>query len=259
MIKPLNPPISDWSGKRVWLVGASSGIGAALALRLLNAGAYVVLSARRAEQLNLIASSNPRAYAVAFDVTDTSAWPLALRDVLDHLGGIDLVVMGAARYDPTHSWEIDLVQVEKSFDLNVVSMYRGLSVVVPALIEQGAGGIAMIASISAYTGLPRALIYGATKAALNNLAQTLYFELAPKGLAVYLINPGFVQTPMTDVNDFDMPGLMTPEQAAAAIMTGFEQGRFEIRFPRLFANLLRWIARVPDRLRFVLLHRLTKM
>jgi len=117
----------------------------------------------------------------------------------------------------------------------------------------------MIASISAYTGLPRALIYGATKAALNNLAQTLYFELAPKGLAVYLINPGFVQTPMTASNDFEMPGLMTPEQAAAAIMTGFEQGLFEIRFPRLFANTLRWIARIPDRFRFSLLHLLTKM
>lgn len=259
MIKPLNPPISDWSGKRVWLVGASSGIGAALAQRLLNAGANVVLSARRVDQLNQIASSSPRAYIVAFDVTNTSAWPDALGNVLDLLGGIDLVVMGAARYDPTHSWEIDLDQVEKSFDLNVVSMYRGLSVIVPALLEQGTGGIAMIASISAYTGLPRALIYGATKAALNNLAQTLYFELAPKGLAVYLINPGFVQTPMTAVNDFEMPGLMTPEQAAAAIMTGFEQGRFEIRFPRIFANALRWIARLPDRLRFVLLHRLTKM
>ena len=259
MMKPLNPLIADWSGKRVWLVGASSGIGAALAQRLLAAGAHVVLSARRADQLSLIASANPRAHTVAFDVTHTDAWPLALNAVLEHLGGIDLVVLGAARYDPTHSWEIDMTQVEKSFDLNVVSMYRGIAVIVPALLAQGAGGVAMIASISAYTGLPRALIYGATKAALNNLAQTLYFELAPKGLAVYLINPGFVQTPMTAVNDFEMPGLMTPEQAAAAIMTGFEQGLFEIRFPRLFANVLRWLARVPDRLRFALLHRLTKM
>jgi len=259
LIKSLNPPIRDWSGKRIWLIGASSGIGAALAQRLLAAGARVVVSARRAEQLKLLCDANPRAHSVAFDVTDSAAWPQALESALAHLGGLDLVVMGAARYDPTYSWEIDLSQVEKSFDVNVVSMYRGISVIVPALIAQGCGGIAMIASISAYTGLPRALIYGATKAALNNLAQTLYFELAPKGLAVYLINPGFVQTPMTAVNDFEMPGLMTPEQAAQAIMTGFEQGRFEIRFPRVFANTLRWIARLPDRLRFGLLHRLTKM
>lgn len=259
MIRSLNPPITNWSGKRIWLIGASSGIGAALAQRLLSSGAQVVISARRAEELNKVSAGHRLAHTLAFDVTDTSAWPVALSQALQHLGRIDLVVMGAARYDPTHSWEISLDQVEKSFDLNVVSMYRGLSVIVPQLIAQGAGGIAMIASISAYTGLPRALIYGATKAALNNLAQTLYFELAPKGLAVYLINPGFVQTPMTSVNDFKMPGLMTPEQAAAAIMTGFERGRFEIRFPRGFANMLRWIARLPDRLRFALLHRMTKM
>lgn len=259
MIAPLNSPIASWSGKRVWLIGASSGIGAALAQRLLSAGAQVVISARRAEQLVHVAAGHPGAHTVAFDVTDTQAWPLALAQAQQHLGAIDLVVMGAARYDPTHSWELDLTQVEKSFDLNVVSIYRGLSVIVPALLAQGTGGIAMIASISAYTGLPRALIYGATKAALNNLAQTLYFELAPKGLGVYLINPGFVQTPMTAVNDFEMPGLMTPEQAAAAIMTGFEQGLFEIRFPRGFAGVLRWLARVPDRFRFALLHRLTKM
>jgi len=258
-MKPLNPPVTNWSGKRIWLVGASSGIGAALAKRLLAAGAHVVISSRRLEQLNQIAAGHAHAHAVAFDVTQTEAWPQALSKAIEHLGVIDLVIMGAARYDPTHSWEIDLAQVEKSFDLNVVSMYRGLSFIVPTLLAQGAGGIAMIASISAYTGLPRALIYGATKAALNNLAQTLYFELAPKGLAVYLINPGFVQTPMTAVNDFEMPGLMTPEQAAAAIMAGLERGYFEIRFPGGFANALRWLARVPDRLRFALLHRLTKM
>jgi len=141
-MKALNPPIADWSGKRIWLVGASSGIGAALAERMLAAGAHVVLSSRRTEQLDAIASGHPLAHTVAFDVTDTNAWPRAMSVVQARLGGIDLVVMGAARYDPTHSWELDLTQVEKSFDLNVVSMYRGLSVIVPALITQGSGGIA---------------------------------------------------------------------------------------------------------------------
>lgn len=259
MMRPLNPPITDWSGKKIWLIGASSGIGAALAQRLIAAGAHVVVSARSAPQLEQLIAGHTHAFSVAFDVTDTAAWPQALSQTVAYLGGVDLVVMGAARYDPTHSWEINLTEVEMSFDLNVVSMYRGLSLVVPYLLAQGSGGIAMIASISAYTGLPRALIYGATKAALNNLAQTLYFELAPKGLAVYLINPGFVKTPMTAKNDFAMPSLMTPEQAAAAIMTGFERGHFEIRFPKGFAGLLRWIARLPDRIRFALLHRLMKM
>jgi short-subunit dehydrogenase len=132
-------------------------------------------------------------------------------------------------------------------------------VIVPQLLAQGHGGVSLIASISGYTGLPRALIYGATKAALQNLCETLYFELAPKGLAVYLINPGFVQTPMTSANDFEMPGLMTPEAAARAIMLGFERGHFEIRFPKAFSLALRVISMLPDRLRFALLHKTTGM
>ncbi len=254
-----NRPITSWANQRVWVIGASSGIGAALALHLLHEGATVAVSARRHDQLLEVVAGQARASVVAFDVTDALAWPQAMAEVIEHLGGIDLVVMGAARYDPTHSWEIDLKQVEQSFDLNVVSVYRGLSVIVPELIARGTGGVALIGSISAYTGLPRALIYGATKAALNNLAQTLYFELAPKGLSVYLINPGFVQTPMTAVNDFKMPGLMTTSQAALSIARGFERGLFEIRFPRGFATVLRLISYLPDRLRFYLLHRFTGM
>jgi len=259
MLKPLNTPITTWVGKRVWLVGASSGIGAALAQALLQAGAIVALSARRADQLAIVAAPYSNASVVPFDVTETEAWPAALTNVLERLGQIDLVILGAARYDPTHSWQIDIEQAEKSFDLNVVSVYRGLSVIVPQLLAQGHGGVSLIASISGYTGLPRALIYGATKAALQNLCETLYFELAPKGLAVYLINPGFVQTPMTSANDFEMPGLMTPEAAARAIMLGFERGHFEIRFPKAFSLALRVIGMLPDRLRFALLHKTTGM
>ena len=258
-MKPLNEPITSWVGKRVWIVGASSGIGASLAQALLGAGAEVVVSARRAEQLASVVAAYSQALVVPFDVTDTEAWPRALAQVLQRLNQIDLVILGAARYDPTHSWQIDVTQAEQSFDLNVVSVYRGLAVIVPQLLAQGHGGVSLIGSISGYTGLPRALIYGATKAALQNLCETLYFELAPKGLAVYLINPGFVQTPMTSANDFEMPGLMTPEAAAAAIMRGFERGQFEIRFPRAFSLMLRVISFLPDRLRFFFLHKATKM
>ncbi len=259
MLKPLNPPVTSWVGKRVWLVGSSSGSGAALAHALLQAGATVALSARRADQLAIVAAPYSNASVVPFDVTETESWPAALTNVLERLGQIDLVILGAARYDPTHSWQIDIEQAEKSFDLNVVSVYRGLSVIVPQLLAQGHGGVSLIASISGYTGLPRALIYGATKAALQNLCETLYFELAPKGLAVYLINPGFVQTPMTSANDFEMPGLMTPEAASRAIMLGFERGHFEIRFPKAFSLALRVISMLPDRLRFALLHKTTGM
>jgi len=258
-MRALNPPIKNWAGKRVWLVGASSGIGAALAQALLAAGAWVTVSARRQEALLALAQPHPHAHVVAFDAGDSQAWPEAFERTLAAMGHIDLVVFGAARYDPTHSWALDLDQVQKSFDLNVVGVYRGLALLVPYFIKRGEGGLAVIASISAYTGLPKAVIYGATKAALNNLAQTLYFELEPKGVSVYLINPGFVETPMTAVNDFEMPGLMKPVQAAQAIVAGFERGQFEIRFPRGFAGALRWISFLPDRWRFPLLHKITKL
>ena len=137
MLKPLNPPVTSWVGKRVWLVGSSSGIGAALAHALLQAGATVALSARRADQLAIVAAPYSNASVVPFDVTETESWPAALTNVLERLGQIDLVILGAARYDPTHSWQIDIEQAEKSFDLNVVSVYRGLSVIVPQLLAQG--------------------------------------------------------------------------------------------------------------------------
>jgi NAD(P)-dependent dehydrogenase (short-subunit alcohol dehydrogenase family) len=259
MFKPLNHPVRDWSSKNIWIIGASSGIGASLAEVLLLAGAQVTVSARREGALIALATQHRRAHVVAFDVSSDEAWPLAMQKTLEKMGSIDLVVMGAARYDPAHSWDFKLEQANKSFDLNVLGIYRGLSVLVPYFLDKGEGGIAMVGSISSYTGLPRALIYGATKAAMTNLAETLYFELAPKGLDVYLISPGFVKTPMTAANDFEMPGLMTPQAAAAAIMAGFERGLFEIRFPRLFGGLLRLISRLPYWLRFKVLHMTTGM
>ena len=259
MICRLNPAIADWSGRRVWIVGASSGIGAALADALLNAGARVAISARRLDALEQVAAGRATACAVDFDATDPTAWPQALARVLEGLGGLDLVVLGAARYEPAHPWDFDMEKVQASFELNVVSVYRALTVVVPHLLAQGSGGIALVGSIAAYTGLPRSMIYGATKAALRNLAESLYFELAPKGLSVYLMSPGFVATPMTSVNEFPMPGLLTPSQAAERMMRGLERGRFEIRFPRGFAGAVRWVSRLPDRLRFWVLHKATGM
>jgi len=258
-MRPLNQPIKSWVGKRVWIVGASSGIGAALARALLDAGAWVTVSARRQEALEEVAASSPHSFVVAFDASDMSGWSDAFDRTIAVMGHIDLVVFGAARYDPTHSWSLDMEHVEKSYDLNVVGVYRGVALLVPYFLKRGEGGLAVIASISAYTGLPKAVIYGATKAALNNLTETLYFELAPKGLSVYLINPGFVETPMTSRNDFDMPGLMKPVDAARAIVAGFERGHFEIRFPKVFTTALRLLSFLPDCWRFPLLHKVTKM
>ena len=261
MFKPLNPPIKDWTGKRVWIVGASSGIGTALALALLDAGAKVALSARRADKLQELVNKHVQqhnALVIPFDVTDTEAWPRVTEEVFASFGEVDLVVLGAARYDPQHAWNLNMDEVRASYELNVISMYEAVMHLTPRLLAQRHGAMAVIGSISGYTGLPRAVVYGATKSALQNFTETLYFDLAPKGLGVYLISPGFVQTPMTAKNDFEMPGLMTPPQAAQAIIDGLAKGQFEIRFPRGFANGLRWVSRLPYRWRFPLLHRATK-
>lgn len=253
----MNPPIQDWSSQRVWVIGASSGIGAALAQQLFATGARVVLSARRAPELAALTAGNPRAAAVAFDAADANAWDAAHQAAQAAFGGLDLVVFVAARYDPQRAWELDAVSARRSFELNVLGVYEGLTRVLPALQAQGHGGVALVASVSGYTGLPKASVYGATKAALINLAETLYFDLAPRGLAVYLINPGFVATPMTARNDFAMPEIISPEQAAQAIVQGLEQGEFEIRFPKRFTGRMAWLARLPYRLRFWLLHKTT--
>lgn len=258
----LNPPIRDWQGKRVWLVGASSGIGAAFARALLERGAHVVLSARNAGRLATVADGHARAHSIAFDASRAEDWQAASQAALEALGGIDLLVFLAARYDPVRAWEVDAAVAEQAFQTNVVAVYRGLQTVLPAMLANkkegdGQGGIALVASVSGYTGLPQATIYGATKAALINLAESLYFDLAPKGLGVYLINPGFVATPMTASNPFTMPDLLTPEQAALAMLDGFAAGEFEIRFPLRFTQRLRWLSRLPYRWRFPLLHKVT--
>jgi NAD(P)-dependent dehydrogenase (short-subunit alcohol dehydrogenase family) len=261
LFKPLNPKIENWTDRRVWIVGASTGIGAALATALLDAGAKVAVSARSQDKLSALVQAHPKganALVVPFDVTDTEAWPEACERVFSSLGDLDLVVLGAARYDPQHAWNLDMEQVRASYELNVISMYEAVKHLAPRMLAQRSGSIAVMGSISGYTGLPRAIVYGATKSALQNFTETLYFELAPKGIGVYLISPGFVQTPMTANNDFEMPGLMTPPQAAEAIIAGMARGQFEIRFPRGFANGLRWVSRLPYRWRFPLLHRATK-
>ncbi len=254
MLWKMNPPVKDWSQRRVWVIGASSGIGAALAREWLARGAKVVLSARREAVLHQVAGGHAGAAVVPLDAADPDVWPDATRAAEAAFGGLDLVVYAAARYDAVQSTNFDPALAQQGFDLNVVALYRCLAEVAPRLAREQRGGIALVGSISGYTGLPKAMIYGATKAALINLAESLYFELAPRKVAVYLINPGFVDTPMTAKNDFRMPGLMTPDDAAQTILRGMERGRFEIRFPRGVAGGLRWLSRLPHAIRFRLLH-----
>ncbi|AZN37585.1 SDR family NAD(P)-dependent oxidoreductase [Iodobacter ciconiae] len=256
MFASLNPQIRQWRSQRVWLIGASSGIGAALARDLIGKGARVAISSRSESRLLQVAAASEQVQIIPFDVADAAAWPGAFQQIQNAWGGVDLVVFCAADYRPERSWEVKAAQVERTLAVNLASVYFGLETILPDLLARQAGSVAVIASVAGYMGLPNASVYGPSKAALINLAELLYADLHPRGLGVYLINPGFVKTELTAKNNFSMPALQTPEQAASAILQGMEQGRFEIHFPRRFTLAMKCLQKLPYRWRFSLLQRL---
>lgn len=250
----LNPRIPDWRERRVWIVGASSGIGAALADALAARGACVAVSARSAAPLEAIAARAPgQVRVLPFDVNDTTAWTEATAILAHEWKGIDHFIFCAAAYKPVRAWELSPALVQEMVGTNLTAAMNGVATVLPPMLARGNGAISLIASVAGYTGLPKSLVYGPTKAALINFCESLYLDVHPRGLAVHVINPGFVATPLTAQNDFHMPALLTPEQAAIEIIQGLEEGRFEIHFPRRFTAWLRLLRRLPYRLRFRLL------
>lgn len=254
-LRPLNRPIRDWQGQTIWIVGASSGIGAALAQALLKQGAQVILSARRLEHLQHVAANHPYADIVPFDVTAPNAWQEASQQLQTRYSNIDLVIFCAAKYQPERSWDVDAKDAATTLKINVESVYHGLQAVLPQMLKRGSGGLAILASVAGYVGLPNASVYGPSKAALINLSELLYSDLHQKNINVYLVNPGFVQTELTDKNNFDMPALQTSEQAADAILQGIRHGDFEIHFPKRFTIGLKLLQMLPYRWRFALIRR----
>jgi short-subunit dehydrogenase len=254
----MNQAIRDWNGQRVWIIGASSGIGEALALALLQRGARVTVSARREETLRALADANPGLRWAAFDLTDRAAFARAQEELCAAWDGVDLVVFAAGAYAPMRAWELDPARMDQIIDINLRAPMAATAELVPRLLRQGSGAIAFVSSVAGYRGLPKAAAYGPTKAALINFAETLYLDLTPRGISVFVINPGFVATPMTAGNDFAMPALISPQQAAEAIIAGFARGGFEIHFPRRFTSWLKLLRLLPYPIYFALVQRFTK-
>jgi NAD(P)-dependent dehydrogenase (short-subunit alcohol dehydrogenase family) len=258
---PLNPRIRDWRGKTVWLVGASTGIGHATAQRLHRAGARVVVSARSREPLERFTAAHPGSEAIALDVTDRQALHDAAARIVAGHGGLDLVMYCAGTYRPMRATQFDLDVALQHVRVNYDGALLLLDAVLPTLLAQarsGRGGhLSLVSSVAGFRGLPKSLAYGPTKAALIHLAETLYLDLHPLGIGVSVVNPGFVETPLTAQNEFHMPALMTPDAAAQEIVQGWEKGEFEIHFPKRFTMWLKGLRLLAYRPYFAAVRRST--
>ena len=255
----LNRRIEDWKGRRVWLVGASSGIGAALATLLLERGARVALTSRSRDALDALAAGHGDALVLPAAVTDADGLATAHAQILALWGCVDIAIFNAGRHESMRAWELDLGRAQTLIDTNLKGVLNGLAAALPDMLDKTHGAVAVVASVAGYAGLPTSLIYGATKAALINLAETLYLDLAPKGLGVHLICPGFVATPLTAKNEFAMPALIPAVEAAHEIVAGLERGEFEIHFPKRFTRLVKLLRLLPYRWYFWLVHKGTRL
>jgi NAD(P)-dependent dehydrogenase (short-subunit alcohol dehydrogenase family) len=254
----LNPRQRDWQEQVVWLIGASTGIGAALGEALHARGARVAVSARAADKLADFERRHAGSLALPADVLDAAQLRQALQQLLARWGRVDWVVYCAGSYTPMRADDFDLASASAQLQTNYQGALNLLAPLLPQLLAQGAGHLSLVSSVAGYRGLPKALGYGPAKAALINLAETLYLDLQPRGIGVSLVCPGFVETPMTAQNEFRMPALQTPAQAAAAIIEGWADGDFEIHFPKRFTRLMKLLKYLPYRLYFRVVRRGTR-
>jgi NAD(P)-dependent dehydrogenase (short-subunit alcohol dehydrogenase family) len=247
------------AGRVYWITGASSGIGRDLALTLARQGHQVAVTARRQADLEALAAEAPvgRVLPFAGDVMDAAAMADIVARIEAGAGPIDVAVLNAGIYLPVRAETFEVGLVRKTFDVNVMGVVHGLVPLMERMIARRSGRIAINASVAGYGGLPNSAAYGATKAALINMAASLKFDLDRYGVTIQVINPGFVDTPATAKNPFPMPFLIKPEVATARIVAGLDSDRFEITFPRRFALILKTINALPYRWYFGLVRRAT--
>ena len=237
----------SFQGKHIWLIGASYGIGEALAEQLAEAGAILTLSARSQERIKALALRlGNGARAVMCDVTDNASVVAAYQQCPQP----DMVIYNAGTYEPMSSAQFDLESVMQMIDVNLMGAVRVLHAILPAMRAAGSGEIALVGSVAGYRGLPKAMGYGLSKAALIHLTENLRQDLDGSGITVHLINPGFVKTRLTEKNSFSMPFMVTPAEAAIAIMKGLRAGKYEIHFPGRLTWPMKMIAALPSSLYF---------
>lgn len=233
----------SFAGKRYWLVGASEGLGLALAGQMSRAGAEVIVSARNATALDAAVAGLPgKALAVPVDVASTAS----VRAAAERIGPIDGVVFLAGVYWPTRAQDWDADAVEAMCDVNLTGCARVIGAVLPAMVARGHGHVVITGSLSGFRGLPGAIGYAASKAGTMSLAESMYADLRGSGIDVQLANPGFIRTRLTAKNDFAMPFLMEPDEAARAMFEHMTTDQFKVSFPTLFSWVFRLSQFLPD-------------
>lgn len=240
--------------ERIWIMGASDGIGAALARLWAARGASLILSARSEDRLADLAQELGGAEVLPCDVTDRDSLDTVAKAIIDR-GKVDRAITLAALYDPGKVMELDPDEAARIVNVNLTGSFNFARAAVP-LLRQG-GQLALTGSVAGYFGLPQGQIYSATKAGVINLAESLRAELA-NDVDVRLISPGFVDTRLTQKNDFDMPALMQPAAAAEAILNGLDKGGFEVHFPRRLTLPLKFLRALPYGLAMRLTKRLVR-
>lgn len=235
--------MKDWQGKRYWLVGASDGLGAALAQTLNRAGAEVIVSARSEDKLAALVADLPgKASFQTIDVSDTDSVKAAAAAV----GEVDGVVFLAGVYWPFGAQNWDADQANAMADINFTGLMRVMGQVVPAMVARDAGHIVITSSLTGFRGLPRSIGYTASKAGTMSLAESMYADLRKTGVQVQVVNPGFIKTQLTEKNDFTMPFIMEPEEAARAVFEHMGTDTFKKSFPTVFSWLFRLSQFMPD-------------
>ena len=243
-----------------WITGASEGIGKALALKLAGEGYTVYASARSAEKLDAMAQGQPgpgKIIALPLDVTDREAGKRAVEKITAGGTRLVLAIFNAGNFFPVRGFALNHEAFDRSIEINVTGVVNGLIPAIEAMKQQGLGQIAVVSSSAGYGGLPKSAAYGASKAALINLAASLKFDLDAMNIRIQVVTPGFVETPLTGKNDFPMPFLMPVDKAAEAFAHGLKGNAFDITFPRRFTYLLKAANLLPYWLYFPLVARLT--
>ena len=247
------------SKKTIWITGGSTGIGKALAIKFANKGWNVAVSARRVELLDELSKNYENISSFPLDVTDKTKCTEVFNQIKNKFENIDICFFSTGTWNPKKEKEIDVEQMEDVFKVNFFGTVNSIKAVEQYYRERKSGIITIVSSIAGYRGLPNSTGYGPSKSALNNLAESLYFDFKRSNVRICLVSPGFIKTPMTDKNNFKMPFLKSTEYAANKIYDGLiNTNNFEIHFPNQLTLILKLLGFLPSKLYFGLIGKLTK-